>query len=185
MAGQLYFKSVRRGTFGRYNVILTAGRLLIFHASLRARTGVEVPHIHQTLKTAVDLRDCYIYSGLLTEGDLLYGEQTFDSSNPGHHALPRIYASDRYTSYDEDASVTFVIWHPVQKNLFLAEDYNGPDRTRQRNVRAVSTLGVPGRTQVFKARSRVEKDRWVMSIAAEIDRLQEEKHENIRIVMPR
>ena len=46
----------------------------------------------------------------------------------------------------------------------------------------MSTLGVHGRTVVFKARSRVEKDRWVMSIASEIDRMQEEERENIRIV---
>ena len=184
MAGQLYLKPIRRAAFERYNVVLTAGKLLIFRASLRAQTGVEILHIHQTLKTIVDLRDCYIYSGLLTEGDLLYGEQTFDSSNPGHHSLPRIYVSDRYTSHDEDTAVTFVIWHPVQKNLFLAEDYK-QSGTQQKTVRAVPTLGVPGRTQVFKARSRVEKDRWVMSIAAEIDRLQEEKQEDIRIVMPR
>ena len=117
----------------------------------------------------------------------MYGERTFDSSHPGHHSLPRFYLSDKYTSHDEDTAVTFVIWQPVQKNLFLAEDSVSQDqeqggRTQQKTVRPVPTLGVPGRTQVYKARSRVEKDRWVMSIAAEIDRLQEERQEDIRIV---
>ena len=187
MSGQVYLKPSRRSTFSRYTVMLTAGKLLIFRTSLRTRTGVEVPHIHHTLKTTIDLRDCYVYSGLLTEGDLLYGERTFDSSHPGHHSLPRFYLSDKYTSHDEDTAVTFVIWQPVQKNLFLAEDSVSQDqeqggRTQQKTVRPVPTLGVPGRTQVYKARSRVEKDRWVMSIAAEIDRLQEERQEDIRIV---
>ena len=44
-------------------------------------------------------------------------------------------------------------------------------KSRQR-LRYVSKLGVKGRSIVFKARSRAERDHWVMSIGMEIDRLQ-------------
>lgn len=133
---------------------------------------------------ALDLRDCYIYSGLLTESDVLYTNQTFDSNHPGHRALPRIYlSSDVYTSRDEDTAISFVIWQPLQKNYFRAKEVGEQGEAKQ-TVRHVTTLGVHGRTVMFKARSRVEKDRWVLSIAAEIDRLQEDRQEDMRIVSP-
>lgn len=182
MSGMLYRKPRRHTTFARCHVILTDGKLLIFQSTLRKHNGVQIPHIHQEHETTIDLRDCYIYSGLITENDLLYANQTFDSNNPGHHALPRVYlSSDSFTSRDEDTAITFVIWQPTQKTYFRSQERT-IQGTAKRSLRHVSTLGKHGRTIVFKARSRVEKDRWVMSISSEIDRLQEEKHEDIRIV---
>lgn len=182
MSGQLYRKPRRHSTFKRCNAILTGGKLLIFRSSLRSRNGVEIPHIHQELETNIDLTDCYIYSGLLTDNDLLYKNQTFDINNPGHHPLPRAYLQpDLFTTCDDDTAITFVIWQPLRKNYFRAQEYGKRGRTKQ-SLKHVSTLGVHGRTIVFRARSRVEKDRWVLSIASEIDRLQEEWREDIRIV---
>ena len=182
MSGQLYRKPRRHSTFKRCNVVLSGGKLLIFRSSLRQRNGVEIPHIHHELETSIDLSDCYIYSGLLTDSDLLYSNQTFDNSNPGHHSLPRAYLSpDLFTTSDDDSAITFVIWHPLRKNYFRAREHWKRGKSKK-VLKQVSTLGVHGRTVVFKARSRVEKDRWVMSIASEIDRMQEEERENIRIV---
>ncbi|CAI7609143.1 unnamed protein product [Penicillium crustosum] len=182
MSGDLYRKPRRHTTFHQCHVILTAGKLLIFRSTLRRRNGTEIPHIHQELEATIQLEDCYIYSGLITENDLLYANQTFDSNNPGLHALPRVYLdSDAFTSRDEDTAITFVVWQPLSKSYFRAQEI-GEQGKAKRSLRHVSTLGKHGRTIVFKARSRVEKDRWVMSISSEIDRLQEEKHEDIRLV---
>ena len=182
MSGQLFRKPRRHATFKRCDVMLTGGKLLIFRSALRSRNGVEMPHIHQELETSIDLADCYIYSGLLTDSDLLYANQTFDNSNPGHHSLPRAYLSpDLFTTCDDDTAITFVIWQPLRKNYFRSREYGKRGKTKQ-TLKHVSTLGAHGRTVVFKARSRVEKDRWVLSIASEIDRLQEEEQEDIRIV---
>ncbi|KAL2855285.1 Pleckstrin homology domain-containing protein [Aspergillus pseudoustus] len=181
MSGLLYKKPRRHATFKRFHVMLTAGKLLIYHSSLRKRSGNEVPHIHYNVESTIDLDNCYIYSGLLTDSDLLYANQTFDSNHPGHGALPRVYlTSDVYTSSDEDTAITFVIWQPLRKNLFRARELGEKGQTRQ-TLKQVSKLGTHGRTIVFKARSRVEKDRWVLSIASEIDRLQEGKPEDIRL----
>lgn len=73
----------------------------------------------------------------------------------------------------------FVIWQPRNKSLFKAREEKEAGKTRQR-LRYVSRLGVPGRSIVFKTRSRAERDRWVMSIGMEIDRLQ--AGEEIRVV---
>lgn len=182
MSGHLYRKPRRHATFTRCNVLLIAGQLLIFRSTLRKGNGAQIPHIHQEHEATIDLRDCYIYSGLVTEADLLYANQTFDSNNPGLHALPRVYlTSGAFTSRDEDTSITFVIWQPLSKSYFRAQEQEATGEAK-RSLRHVSTLGKHGRTIVFKARSRVEKDRWVLSISSEIDRLQEEKQEDIRIV---
>lgn len=181
MSGQLYRKPRRHATFKRCEVVLTDGKLLIFQSALRKRNGVEMSHIHSPFETSIDLDNCYIYSGLVTESDLLYSNQTFDSNRPGHRSLPRAYlSSDLFTSSDEDTAITFVIWQPLKKNFFRAREQGKRGQTKQ-TFKQVSKLGTHGRTIVFKARSRVEKDQWVLSIASEIDRLQESKPDDIRI----
>ena len=179
MSGFLYHKPRRHTTFVRCGVILCHGQLLIFHGTLRERSGKEVPHIQHERSNAIDLKDCYIYSGLVTEGDLLYHNQTFDSNHPGHHALPRLYRDDGWTSTDEDTMTCFVIWQARKRSLFKAEEYQGEGKTRQR-LKYVSQLGVPGRSIVFKTRSRAERDHWVLSVGMEIERLQQ--GEEVRVV---
>ena len=73
----------------------------------------------------------------------------------------------------------FVIWQPQNKSFFKASEKKDSGKTRQ-TLRYVSRLGVPGRTIVFKARSRAERDHWVMSIGMEIERAQ--GVEDIRVV---
>ena len=179
LSGFLYHKPRRHTTFIRCGVILCHGQLLIFHGTLRKQSGKEVPHIRHERSNVIDLKDCYIYSGLVTEGDLLYQNQTFDSNHPGHHALPRIYRNDGWTSTDEDTMTCFVIWQARRRSLFKAREDRGEGKTRQR-LRYVSQLGVPGRSIVFKTRSRAERDHWVLSVGMEIERLQQ--GEEIRVV---
>jgi Pleckstrin homology domain len=172
MSGLLYRKARRHATFHRCGVILTNGALMIFQASIRKRTGALVPHVHQELDSVINLQDCYIYSGLSTQDDLLYQNRTFDANHPGLHALPRVYLEDGWTSTDEDTMCTFVVWHALRKSFFRAQERKEDGGTRQK-LRQVSSLGVPGRSIVFVARSRAERQHWVMSIAMEIDRLQQ------------
>ncbi|KAL8799288.1 MAG: hypothetical protein Q9223_007670 [Gallowayella weberi] len=180
MSGALYRKPRKHTTFLQCGVILCHGNLLIFQGKLRERTGKEVPHIQHDRQTTIDLKGCYIYSGLVTEGDLLYQNRTFDSNRPGHHALPRVYLEDGWTSTDEDSMTCFVIWQATRKSFFRGrEESEDGGGTRQR-LRYVSRLGVPGRSMVFKARSRAERDHWVMSVGMEIERLQQ--GEEVRVV---
>jgi hypothetical protein len=86
-----------------------------------------------------------------------------------------------FTSSDEDTAITFVVWQPLKKNYFRAQGLGKRGQTT-RKLKQVTALGAHGRTIVFKARTRVEKDQWVMSIASEIDRLQESRPDDIRIV---
>ncbi|MCJ1395818.1 hypothetical protein MMC18_008704 [Xylographa bjoerkii] len=179
MAGSLYRKPRMHSTFKRCSVILCHGRLLVFEETLRKHTGKEIPHILHERQDVLELKDTYIYSGMITKGDLLYQNQTFDSNHPGHHALPRVYLNDSWTSSDEDTTTCFVIWQGQKKSLFMANPLTGDGRMTRR-LRYVSRLGVPGRSIVFKARSRAERDQWVIHIGMEIERLQQA--EEIRVV---
>ncbi|ORY11075.1 meiotically up-regulated gene 56 protein [Clohesyomyces aquaticus] len=178
MSGMLYRKPRIHAPFTRVSVILTSGTLLMFQDVLRSRTGKELPHIHHERLANLDLKDCYIYSGLLTESDLLYQNQTFDANKPGHHALPRIYLEDGWTSTDEDVMTTFVVWHGKSKSWFRAEEGAGGGEKKakegkRRTLKRVTKLGSKGRSVVFRARSRAERDHWVLAIQNEIERMQQ------------
>lgn len=223
LSGQLFRKPRRHTTFTRCHVVLSAGHLLIFQDTLRKRTGTKLVHIHHERIGSIDLAGSYLYSGLLTENDLLYQNQTFDSNQPGHHALPRIYLEDQWTSTDEDAMTTFVIWHAKSKSWFRSSHFVDDVRTAERQnshvgsnfglpghtsnagnveqqheveqgardktktrLERVSKLGTTGRSVVFKARSRAERDHWVLGIQVEIERLAalaaERGDEGVRLV---
>ncbi|KAH9808629.1 meiotically up-regulated protein 56 protein-like [Teratosphaeria destructans] len=185
LSGTLFRKPRRHTTFERCHVILSSGHLLVFQETLRSRSGKQVAHIHHERIASIDLQGSYLYSGLLTENELLYQNRTFDSNQPGHHALPRVYLEDQWTSTDEDAMTTFVIWHAKSKSWFRSSQFvddarakeeagerenEGRGRMKKRLTR-VSQLGATGRSVVFKARSRAERDHWVMGIQVEIERL--------------
>lgn len=188
ISGVLFRKPRRHATFTRCSVILSAGTLLIFQDSVRTSTGKQLAHIHHEHISTLDLRDCYLYSGLLTEADLLYQNRTFDNNRPGHTALPRIYLEDGWTSTDEDYMTCFALWHGRKKSLFrrghgddeVQKEVFEKEGGRRSRWKLVSQLGVPGNTMVFKARSRAERDHWVLAIQTECERLAQA--EEVRIV---
>ncbi|KAF2127693.1 hypothetical protein P153DRAFT_432772 [Dothidotthia symphoricarpi CBS 119687] len=176
MSGMLYRKPRIHAPFTRCSVLLTAGTLVMFRDVLRSKTGKQLAHIHHERIANLDLRDCYIYSGLLTESDLLYQNQTFDANKPGHNALPRIYLEDGWTSTDEDVMTTFVIWHGKAKSWFRAEEGAGAGEQQRKEgkttrLKRVAKLGSKGRSVVFRARSRAERDHWVLAVQNEIERV--------------
>lgn len=182
LSGPLYYKPKRRSLFSAVHCILIPGHVLLFTTTLRKRSGRSIPHTHNHKIDKIDLTDCYLYSGLLTENDLLYQNQTFDSNSPGHNALPRMWVDDGWTSRDEDVMTCFVIWQPRSKGWFRQPKSagNGLGEEVKTKLKRVANLGKKGRTIVFKARSRAERDHWVLAIGTEIERLQGD--EDIRIV---
>lgn len=186
-AGVLYRKPRVHATFNRCYVILCSGHLIIFQDTLRSQSGKRVAHIHHERIASIDLKDCYLYSGLITQDDLLYQNRTFDSNAPGSNALPRMFLEDSWTSTDEDAMTTFVIWHSQRKGWFRSQEVddvknkNASEETGTRSrLRRVNQLGVKGRSVVFKARSRAERDHWVLSIGAEIEKAA--RDDGVRVV---
>ncbi|EER38623.1 PH domain-containing protein [Histoplasma capsulatum var. duboisii H88] len=180
MSGLLYCKPRRRSAFTACNVILTEGQILCFQSLIRKLSGEETPHTHHEREWVLDLDDCYIYSGLITNSDLLYQNHTIDTNLPSQHASPRVYTTDGWTSSDEDIATCFVLWQNSRKSVFRSQEKQGETGERTKKWKKVSTLGVPGRSIVFNTRSRAERDMWVLMIETEINRLQQ--LEDVRIV---
>ena len=65
MAGSLYRKPRMHSTFKRCSVILCHERLLVFEETLRKYTGKEIPHILHERQDVLELKDTYIYSGMV------------------------------------------------------------------------------------------------------------------------
>lgn len=180
LSGCLYMKMRRRAAFHRSQVILTGGQMIVYQGSVRKTTGEEIRHIHQDKQQIIDLKHCYIYSGLIVEDDLLYQNKTFDANHPGMAALPRVYPEDGWTSADIDVMTCFVVWMNKRKGWFRTaaplqdeSDGEGKQTGQRAKLRRVRQLGVPGRGIVFKCRSRAERDHWVLSVASEIERVVE------------
>ena len=206
MSGELYHKARMHGTFRRMLCLLSHGRLLMFADALRGRDGRVLKHIHHEHISTLDLHECYIYSGLAATGDLMYsgsGNQ-YDRNRAGRHGLPRLWADDGWSSIDEDTSTCFVIWHGKKSGWFRSQDdvevqgegegvesgwaiqrsqsgetVSRREKSKQR-LRRVRKLGTEGKSMVFRARSRAERDHWVLSIGMEIERVQE--GEEVRVV---
>lgn len=68
---------------------------------------------------------------------------------------------------DEDAMTCFVVWHGPKRTSIKSQS----DQGRRGRVKRVTALGSTGKSMVFKARSRQERDLWVMAIGVEIERL--------------
>lgn len=168
MSGTLFRKPRMHATFRRCHVVLSHGHLMVFQDAVRSRAGKLLKHIHHDRIAVIDLSECYIYSGLVTSNDLLYSAgDAYQGSRPGHQGgLPRMYLEDGWSSTDEDTMTCFVIWHGRKKSWFRSEAAKGKrggekDGARSK-IRLVSQLGKEGRSVVFKARSRAERDHWVM-----------------------
>lgn len=199
LSGLLYLKPRRHGTFHRCGVILAGGKMIVYQSTLRKMSGAQVPNIHQDKQEVIDLRGCYVYSGLIVEDDLLYQNHTFDANHIGTMAnLPRVWTEDGWTSSDVDVMTCFVVWRNKRKGWFRTAggwfgskdekpssgggqtDGTSGDEGRERargrkraQLKRVSQLGVPGRGMVFKCRSRAERDLWVLNLGIEIERLVE------------
>jgi hypothetical protein len=186
LSGPLYYKPRLHKLFTALQCILIPGKVLMFETVARERSGRAIPHIHNEKVDTIDLAECYLYSGLLTENDLLYQNRTFDSNNPGHNALPRMWIEDNWTSRDEDVMCCFVLWRPLEKGWFRSKAGAGAEGERKDGVvrltrlKRVTKLGATGRCSVFRARSRAERDHWVLALAAEIERVR--GGEDVRII---
>ncbi|CUM46715.1 uncharacterized protein AC631_05424 [Debaryomyces fabryi] len=182
MSGYLYQKLKKHSNFNQYYIVLCPGFLVLFTLYKRSkRTGSwkQTPYFQHYL--TIPISDCYVYSGQTTALDLLTDEQEFHAGNPGHHSLPRIY-SDGWKSSEEEPVRCFTLWFG-KKRGFVGKDraaakYNNTkeDESRvscEKNpglIRMIKKLGVTGKSIVFMARSRQEREVWVQRIATEIDR---------------
>ncbi|KAK9325461.1 Pleckstrin homology domain-containing protein [Lipomyces orientalis] len=179
MEGQLFFKVRKHATFKMNYIIICHGHLIIFEEQSRSASGVEVPKIYRKKRDIIPLKECYVYSGILTEADLVSQNNSFNvSAAPGMYSLPRIY-SDGTTASDDEFSRCFVLWRANSVSSLAPKDAIKSFKSQHKKNSAsdrfyrVGKLGAAGRALMFMARSRMEKELWVSVLTDEIGRIQE------------
>ncbi|CAR26808.1 ZYRO0C01980p [Zygosaccharomyces rouxii] len=188
--GVLHQKPKKHSVFSKYWVVLIPGFLILYRYFRKSKTGYvksSIDHVHHM---TIPIEECYVYSGTLTELDLIDRDKTFDEFNPGSHSLPRIY-DDGWTSSETETSRCFTLWFGKKKILSKSSrnlreqsgQNNSPQISDLKNepasgnlqnpnmIKMVKQLGVSGRSMVFMARSRQERDIWVLSLHYELERL--------------
>lgn len=180
MSGILYQKNKKHSNFNQYFVVLCPGFLLLFSLFTRVSpTGAWRKASYYKHYLTIPISDCYIYSGFATSLDLLDRQKEFDSMNPGHHSLPRLY-TDGWKSSEEEPLRCFTLWFGKKRSLsgrdkstedeFLFENSKNDMPKNPGLINMIRKLGVTGKSVVFMARSRQEREFWVLKIMTEIDR---------------
>lgn len=164
LRGLLYRKPRVHSTFRKYECVVSHGKLFVYNHLHWDAAGNQQHHIHHSRKQVIDLSECYVYSGNVTQNDLIGARETSDREGPGRHSLPRRY-NDGWTSQDEQETMCFVIW-TGRRRVAL----RGVDKLDSSKDNSVSRLGVPGYSMIYMARCRQERDLWVQILSNEIER---------------
>lgn len=207
MQGILFQKSKKHASFRQYHVVLCNGQLILYNLFDRTPSGKVKASANHTWYQTIDLSksSCYVYSGPITEGDLLQGrDKSFDAQNPGSHFIPRVYA-DGWKSNEDEGYRCFVLWFGKKRPLAASTTTTTTTTTAAKipitntntndteteadtntsssfsSVKLVNRLGVQGVTMVFMTRSRQDRDLWVLALNHEIERVAEDSTQDITI----
>lgn len=161
--GYLYQKHKKHSNFSQYYVMLCPGYMLMFSLYKRSKTSgtwKKTPYFEHYL--TIPLSECYIYSGNATALDLVHKSH---GATPGHDKLSRLYA-DGWKSSEEETQRCFTIWFGKKRKLRHEMGLaNNPGLAHM-----VRKLGITGKSMVFLARSRQEREAWVLQTLTEINR---------------
>lgn len=182
MNGYLYQKGKKHSNFNQYYVVLCPGFLILFSLYKRSKiTGSWKKNSYFEHYLTIPISESYVYSGSTTELDLLNRQKEFDPEHPNNRSLPRIYP-DGWKSSEEESLRCFTLWFGKKREIVgkdkalekynLKQDLNGRSNIQKNPglVRMIRKVGVTGKSIVFMARSRQERELWVSSILTEIDR---------------
>ncbi|KAK6460502.1 Pleckstrin homology domain-containing protein [Scheffersomyces coipomensis] len=184
ISGYLFQKSKKHSNFNQFYVILCPGFLVlfsIFRRSKKSGTWKQTASFDHFL--TIPISSCYLYSGISTSIDLLERSKEIQPQNPERHSLPRLYP-DGWKSSEEEQIRCFTLWFGSKRGIMGYEKaiskYNPEDRIKigsfdssEKNpnlAKLVSKVGLTGRSIVFMARSRQEREMWVSKIQSELDR---------------
>ncbi|GAA5865964.1 hypothetical protein JCM3774_005540 [Rhodotorula dairenensis] len=158
--GIMHVKQGLRGVYRMRHVVLLPGILLEFLHVNRDINGQPLPSPYHKRQRILHLRDCYVYSGTLTDhlNELSTGTGVWDPADESEHQFPRCYpGTDGLRTADERDDCTFVVFK-------IKHSKSGND----------CKLGKKGKStdaRVFRTRSKLERDLFVYALNLSIERL--------------
>ncbi|RCK55930.1 Sporulation-specific protein 71 [Candida viswanathii] len=177
-SGYLYQKNKKHASFNRFYAVLCPGFLIVYHTFKRSKvSGTWKQSSCFVHYITIPLVDCYLYSGRLAELDLLTAGSEIRGAQSDKHSVPRVYP-DGWRSMEEDHLLCFTLWFGKKRNLTQYEK-NLPTemevpKQNQKNpplLTMIRKLGVTGKSIIFTAKSRQERDHWISCILEDMDRI--------------
>lgn len=182
LSGYLYQKHKIHSNFHQYYVVLCPGYLVLFVLCRRSKlNGTWKNNSIFRHYLTIPISDCYLYSGNTTALDLLENQSDINSLKPGQYSLSRIY-KDGWSSSEEEPLRCFTLWFGKKRNILRNEKGNqgykffeGKSKKdsmphNPNFMRMTAKFGITGKSTVFMARSRQERELWVQSIYTEMNR---------------
>lgn len=111
--GIMHVKQGLRGIYRMRHVVLLPGILLEFLHVNRDINGQPLPSPYHKRQRILHLRDCYVYSGALTDhlNEPTTGTGVWDPADESEHQFPRCYPGmDGLRTADERDDCTFVVF---------------------------------------------------------------------------
>ncbi|KAG5361593.1 Meiotically up-regulated gene 56 protein [Yarrowia sp. C11] len=170
MKGMLFHKTRSHSTFKLYYAILCHGHLILYNVYRRTLGGIPVDKVDYERFRDIPLKEAYVYSGNIAESDILTRDEMSDLCSD--KVVPRIY-KDGWKSAESETLRCVILWFPRKKAVTTKSSTK---------LRTVNRLGVSGHRYIFVARSRQEKEQWVMALSHEIEKLVEPDFADINIV---
>ncbi|CAN3373606.1 hypothetical protein DIRU0_C28458 [Diutina rugosa] len=176
-SGMLYLKMKKHANWNKVYMVLVPGYMLLCHYAQRSKLDGRVrrDNVHQRFLT-LPLSRSFVYSGASTLPDLLERSSEQYHSDPGRAPLPRCYIDDGWRSSEEEYMRCFTVWLGSKRRLRgnkVVDEAANPGLTKM-----AARLGITGKSLVFMARSRQERERWMQTILSEIDREVVEAHDH-------
>lgn len=194
--GVLYQKPRKYSIFRKYFVILVPGFIVLYSCTNRLNSKSRNYCLDYKYYMTISLQGCYIYSGSVVSLDLLERNKKFNTLDPGHHLLPRIY-NDGWRSIEDETSRCFVLWigekkhvpnykaglksgkvvhyqfiEHIMRQVFPGEEWLGQNNLMGPDlVKIINSFYINSGPMVFMARSKQEKDLWITKIYAELERI--------------
>ncbi|CAG8573882.1 14357_t:CDS:2, partial [Dentiscutata heterogama] len=170
-SGLLYQKVHYYGNFNNYYHVLTRGYLIFYRLYSWSMIGRKAHRSYHRRKGIINLLDCYVYSGHITDHDLPYSSTPHRVGNEMYN-FPRIY-SDGMCCFDEKDECTFVIWQGNKHHVIERSGVIGVE------FRKKAKLDSNGKVWIFRARNKSEREEWVWALNVEIERCLMEHHRTI------
>lgn len=181
--GVLYQKPKKHSTFTKYLVVLVPGFLILYKLFKKNVTGFSRDVVNYKHYLTLSVADCYLYSGATSKVDLLNRRDKIQELASQSKSLPRAYP-DGWRSLEDESARCFTLWFGKKRAILATPRKVRSEKGNQQKLdshknfesnpsvfRMVTRLGVSGKSMVFMARSRQERNLWVLSISSEVERL--------------
>ncbi|WRT67825.1 uncharacterized protein IL334_004799 [Kwoniella shivajii] len=168
LSGRLYMKKDKWDKFRSKYIVLTGGSLVSFKIKKKSA--------FHTRSKRYSLFGAYVYSGMLALDEMPSSTSGSSTTNDAFSSQARVY-QDGLQSSDGPEDTTFCVRLALPSSKWSKKSVNHPwEEEGEGEKDGLNNLVIPDLTKkatqllIFRARSKLERDRWVWATNAEMER---------------